>query len=885
MKVKYFQLVLSGLTVISLSLALIAAPVGHAQSSQTWSDPINLSNAGSSTSPGLIVDASGTIHALWIDQFEGYKYTKSTDGVNWTAPKAVRFPFAPVNTTPPVFFPDQQGVIHALWQNQETRALYYSRVTSDLDVPSYWMVGEKLADLVLSFDAVMGPQGILHLAYYVGAPDEETNSNPNKKDEIIPTGVYYRHLTGFNWSLPQNLYSSQYFRALKPEDTNVRLTLSEKNNPETVYVAWDDRPQKRILLSKSVDGGENWSESREVVVPELTSGLNVPFNVEITTLKEGLLMMWQVGDPGVRCTQYSKWSIDGGDNWNEPIKMFDEFAVCPEKTEFISIDPNYAVAFLSSQADLSLIAWNGAEWSEPEIQSGLSTISNPRTFETILFGCQQISSKNGILFVVGCDQGSGGDVWFISRKLDPLENLFPSPSAWSSPRDVATSLNKLSSVTSVSNTDGSVFVLWTETSNLDPDRVEPKIQYVHESGGEWSKPASVITDLKGLPAELSVTIDNQQRLLLVWVDQNTGDLLFSWANSHRANIPSEWAKPINLPSPSRLNDSPDILVDASGRVVVATAVTVNEDRGIYLTQSTDLGKTWSAPVTVIDAALAGWDGIDRPAIALTGDGHLHLLYHRISVLGLHEANGLYYSRSIDGGVTWSKAEPVSEQKIRWSEIVGFDEQVLHRLWQQEEKSTVVTYHQVTRDGGETWESPQKISILPATVPAPTLSIDWTGKLHLVQLVNEDNQVFQEWEWIETHWRSLETRKWNIESSNTPVSIHAGVTSKGIFYALLLFEHSDLKVKLESRLVNTSRSLNLSDSPQMPVLASIVEPVAISVPDVNSNLQQNPTPISPLAGMAEPSFVGIKNVIGAVLVLSVALMILVFILPRRKKPLR
>jgi hypothetical protein len=168
-------------------------------------------------------------------------------------------------------------------------------------------------------------------------------------------------------------------------------------------------------LSKSADAGSSWGETREVIVPDSNSGFSVPFNVEINTLDEGLLMMWQVGDPGIRCTQYSKWSSDGGESWDAPIRMFDEFAVCPEKSEFISIDPNYSVALLSTQGDLSLIAWNGTEWSEPEIQIGLSAISNPRTFDTITFGCQQVSSDNGILYVVGCDQGAGGDIWFCTK--------------------------------------------------------------------------------------------------------------------------------------------------------------------------------------------------------------------------------------------------------------------------------------------------------------------------------------------------------------------------------------------------------------------------------------------------------------------------------------
>jgi hypothetical protein len=883
-KIKYIQRITIALLVFLLVTGLFFGDVleSRAQSSQIWSDPINLSNAGSSTNPAIVIDAAGMIHVVWFDQFEGYKYTNSTDGDNWTTPDDVRFPFSPAslvspeNSSPPeapIFLADKNGGIHAFWR-EKTNALYYSKASPSPDLTTNWTNRLKLADSVVDFNAVVSSQGIVHIGYI-----------SNLGTDVNPSGVYYRQLKGSSWSSPINLFSSQYYRASNPEDANVSLTVYEANEVETVYMVWDDRAQKRILLSKSTDTGSSWGEAREVIVTDSNSGFSVPFNVEINTLDEGLLMMWQVGDPGIRCTQYSKWSSDGGESWDAPIRMFDEFAVCPEKSEFISIDPNYSVALLSIQGDLSLIAWNGTEWSEPEIQSGLSTISNPRTFDTITFGCQQVSSDNGILYVVGCDQGAGGDTWFISRKLDSLESMFPSSSPWSFAREVTITPNRILSLTSVADQEGSIHVLWVETSTLETDQVEPKIQYAREIGGEWSQPSSVITGLNGLPAHLSVTIDNQQRLLLVWVDGNTGDLLFSWANSNRANIPLEWTKPIILPSPSNLNDAPDILVDASGQIVVVYAVALNENRGVYLTQSNDLGETWFFPVKVFDAVSAGWDGIDRPKITLTGDGYLHLLFHQVSLLGSHQTDGLYYSQSIDGGITWSPAEKVGEQLIRWSEIIGYDEQVIHRMWQQEDKSIAITFHQLSQDGGKTWDAPLNISNVAATAPEPALSIDWDGNLHFMQLVAEDNQIYQEWEWEGAHWRSLETRKFNFEDQNIPLSIKAGVTPKGSMYALILFERSDLKDEFESKLLNTSRSLNLTGSAQSPSIASIAIPVVTSIPTESSDIQSNPTPLSPLADLAEPPPSGIKNIIGLILVISAALIILVFLLPRRKKPLK
>ncbi len=96
MKPKYFTPIFRAMAIIFLlTLIFGRAPVSFAQSSQNWSEPLNLSNSGSSTDPSLVVDLNGTIHVIWVDEFDGYKYTRSTDaGKSWTDPKTVIFPFS-----------------------------------------------------------------------------------------------------------------------------------------------------------------------------------------------------------------------------------------------------------------------------------------------------------------------------------------------------------------------------------------------------------------------------------------------------------------------------------------------------------------------------------------------------------------------------------------------------------------------------------------------------------------------------------------------------------------------------------------------------------------------------------------------------------------------
>ena len=115
---KKFLLAVSRLSIlVALCAGFVRfASSAHAQSTSTWSPPTNLSNSGFASGPLLVADSNGTLHTMWIDQFEGYKYSKSTDGVSWSAPKSVRFPFVPDPAVQPLLLADQSGGVHAFWR-------------------------------------------------------------------------------------------------------------------------------------------------------------------------------------------------------------------------------------------------------------------------------------------------------------------------------------------------------------------------------------------------------------------------------------------------------------------------------------------------------------------------------------------------------------------------------------------------------------------------------------------------------------------------------------------------------------------------------------------------------------------------------------------------
>jgi hypothetical protein len=270
-------------------------------------------------------------------------------------------------------------------------------------------------------------------------------------------------------------------------------------------------------------------------------------------------------------------------------------------------------------------------------------------------------------------------------------------------------------------------------------------------GNEWSDPEAIIQNLDGKPLQLTIHADSQHRLMLAWVDGSNGDILFSWSDLDQANHPSGWVASTALPLPSQLAGSPDIVVDSTGRIVVAYAVSYNENRGIYIVQSTDNGATWSPYMRAFDGVLAQWEFIDSPKIALSGDGILHLLFTRKASY-TDQSVGLYYSQSKNGGVAWSAPQIVSEGKISWSDIVAYDKQTVHRIWQEDDGLVVANLSQVSQDDGTTWSKLLDVTGVAETPRPVALATNGVGGLYFVQLsqktisgtVNHEVLTLQNW---------------------------------------------------------------------------------------------------------------------------------------------
>jgi hypothetical protein len=752
-------------------LALIIPGLALAQSATgPWTDPVNLSKSGSSNDPSIVIDSAGIVHAVWVDDHAGYIYSEREMN-QWSPPTPVRFPFfrerqmqpdVSVGQLLPILLATDNGLILSFWFNEEGSLLFSKALAEDFGNALSWETSRTLVDSAVNFAAVADDLGVLHLAYI---RSEETAD--------IPAGVYYRQSLdrGASWSTPALLYQNKYIRSLTGDVAHIDISSTTVGESTTVYIAWDDRPLKRTFLTKSSDSGKTWETPREIDGPRSDQSASIPHKIITYPQGDQILALWhsKVEESQI-CHHYYQFSQDGGATWARQTMLENDLG-CPSENRFLQGPDGNVFLWIVLQDEINILVWDGTQWSNSQPQTGLNNFKNPETLSTVNFTCRQPAlSEQGQLFVIGCEEGAGGDIWAMSRQIGDTSDWFPPPSLWRAP-DIATSVEyQFTEPALTIGTDGLTHLLWSQKVSDESDEEALFYGYLEES---WLISGQVVASPLGKAGPPSVTIDANGRLLAVWIEGKYGDIYFSWAVAPRANDPSEWNDPMQLPSLHSVNSSPEILTAGVGEIYVAYAIPVNDDRGIYITRSSDGGETWSDPYQVFDAAAQGWDRVDEPRLTRTNDDRLHMVWTKYNLLNsninLGDPASLYYAWSDDQGDTWTDPEELDTNNIiQWSEIVSPDGIQVHRLWQEAIDNSSVMWHEVSADGGASWSRTTVFSSAGVENEHISLSPGPSGYLHFVRMtkIREDSWKQEYWFWDRERWLPQESLDLETTGSET-----------------------------------------------------------------------------------------------------------------------
>ena len=169
--------------------------------------------------------------------------------------------------------------------------------------------------------------------------------------------------------------------------------------------------------------------------------------------------------------------------------------------------------------------------------------------------------------------------------------------------------------------------------------------------------------------EISLAVNPQDpaNLVAAWMKLTTFTTV-SIAISYSTDSGSTWSDPVYLPHFSSAFTSADPTIICSGNGIFYFGYidynNIAVDAGsVYVTKSTDGGKTWSTPVQAIDISAAPDQPIDRPWLAIDNSGAItHGMIYLVtkSYKSAAATHHIYLVKSGDEGLTWSTARVLDD---------------------------------------------------------------------------------------------------------------------------------------------------------------------------------------------------------------------------------
>ncbi|NLG27893.1 MAG: exo-alpha-sialidase [Chloroflexi bacterium] len=364
---------------------------------------------------------------------------------------------------------------------------------------------------------------------------------------------------------------------------------------------------------------------------------------------------------------------------------------------------------------------------------------------------------------------------------------------------------------------GGVHVLWEVTTEGTQGESEYAngIYCVDGDGVTWSEPVDVIVDPAGSRTFWPQhAISDAGRLVVVWVGGNL-QLYVSVTDAADACLARSWRTGVVAAAGQVQNAA--VAVDSEGALHVAYAA---RGQAVYYIQSSDEGLSWSAPVAVStarpDVASA------MPEIAVDADGRIHVVWEEAQLPQGVPGLGVYYARSVDGGVSFEPARTLADGKHTQPNVAALDDGTLHLFWNGR-AGTQGRYHQWSQDGGANW-SPVLTILAPGTgggqTGAPRWAVDSSGALHLVTGTDNSDHV----SWTGSAWGSGQNITaydafGNMEHQNIGIS-----------------RGRELHVVANASTVRIIYVRGVTDAPELPVATRSVtdgtpapEPMTLSTP--------------------------------------------------------
>ncbi len=459
----------------------------------------------------------------------------------------------------------------------------------------------------------------------------------------------------------------------------------------------------------------------------LGSAEQYPARPRVFSLPGGTAVrMWESGGGCALYQQEVAVTAAPTATWSAAEQVLDSVTYCPQGELSWMQGNNLLWLWGQGTGGLTLAAWDRDQGQWSVPKELGVSFQDPGTGDWTGLGNLQAAVAGETLWVAGED-GASGDVWAVRGQPSGLQLAWVPPSAWSEPAAVYQGSDQPDLPAVAADGEGRVHLLWSETSaEGEPGTA---LFYSRFDGQNWTTPSAVLSAEEG-PSRQPALVAWGDRLYAAWSGGPSGEILFSQAYTNDAYASSGWSDPFALPMAGASGAWPQLVVDLYGRLHLLYAVPLNEGRGIYYTRSDDGGTTWTEAAVVFDAAAARWTMVDHPALAVDERGAIHTAWVRSPLPGNGLPDSLYYARSTDSGKSWSEPTIIAEGNYDRPRLAATLTGQVHLFWNEVDGRTAA-HQRWSSDGGETWSQDAQVRGFEQASSPLALAVDGAGRLYLL----------------------------------------------------------------------------------------------------------------------------------------------------------
>lgn len=246
----------------------------------------------------------------------------------------------------------------------------------------------------------------------------------------------------------------------------------------------------------------------------------------------------------------------------------------------------------------------------------------------------------------------------------------------------------------------------------------------------------------------TIRIDRNGGLYVLWVDTRTnsnGDIYMATStdggNTFSPNRPVYRGGKV----PGGNQRRPNFAIDGLGRIhVVWVEQKINNQPDVFYTRSEDAGLSFSVPVSLSDDA-SKW-AQDFPAIAVDAENHIYVAFvdARDQQQGLDANHQIYFTKSTDGGMSFTKPKRVSWMPEGFGgsceccaiDIAVTAQKVVYLAYRSNINNRRDIFISRSKTGGDTFDpaipaASQSWMIDACPMTGPSVTLDQYDNLHVV----------------------------------------------------------------------------------------------------------------------------------------------------------